>query len=67
MGYGAEQIRDLEATVRATPCDLVVVGTPVDLRRLIHVDKPAVRVTYRLAERGDPDLAQCLARIGATA
>jgi len=67
MGYGVEQIRDLEATVRATPCDLVVVGTPVDLRRLIRVDKPAVRVTYRLAERGKPDLAECLMRIGANA
>ena len=63
MGYGNDQIRDLEATVRATPCDLVVVGTPVDLRRLIRFDKPAVRVTYRLAERGKPDLADVLARV----
>jgi predicted GTPase len=61
MGYGAEQIRDLEATVHATPCDVVVVGTPIDLRRLIRFDKPAVRATYRLAERGTPDLAGVLA------
>jgi predicted GTPase len=67
MGYGAEQIRELEATVRATPCDLVVVGTPVDLRRLIHFDKPAIRVTYRLAERGKPDLGDVLAPIAALA
>ncbi len=66
MGYGADQIRDLEATVRATPCDVVVIGTPVDLRRLIRFDKPAVRATYKLAERGKPDLAAVLASIGAS-
>ena len=62
MGYGEEQIKELEATIRATPCDLVVIGTPVDLRSLIRIDKPAVRVTYALAERGKPDLADVLAR-----
>jgi len=60
MGYGDEQIRDLEATVRATPCDLVVIGTPVDLRRLMQFDKPVVRVTYELAERTKPDLEDLL-------
>ena len=60
MGYGDQQVRDLEATVRATPCDVVVVGTPIDLRRLIDFGKPAVRVTYELAERGKPDLADVL-------
>ncbi|MDX1389505.1 MAG: cyclic 2,3-diphosphoglycerate synthase [Acidobacteriota bacterium] len=60
MGYGDEQVRELEATVRATPCDLVLVGTPIDLRRLIEFDKPALRVTYDLAERGKPDLADLL-------
>ncbi len=65
MGYGSEQIRDLEATVRATPCDLVVIGTPIDLRKLIEFDRPAVRVTYELAERGKPDLADLLAPIAA--
>ncbi len=60
MGYGEEQMRDLEATVRNTPCDLVVLGTPVDLRRLIAFEKPAVRVTYELAERGRPNLADVL-------
>jgi predicted GTPase len=64
MGYGDEQIKELEATIRATPCDLVVIGTPVDLRRLVEIDKPAVRVTYDLVERGKPDLADVLAKVG---
>ncbi|MDX1389327.1 MAG: cyclic 2,3-diphosphoglycerate synthase [Acidobacteriota bacterium] len=63
MGYGDEQVRELEATVRATPCDLVLIGTPIDLRRLIEFDKPALRVTYDLEERGKPDLADLLATI----
>ncbi len=63
MGYGEEQVRDLEATVRATPCDVVVIGTPVDLRRVMEFDKPTVRVTYDLAERGKPDLAEVLSRV----
>ena len=63
MGYGEEQTRDLEATVKATPCDLVVIGTPIDLRRILSFDKPTVRVTYDLAERGKPDLAEVLAPI----
>jgi len=66
MGYGDEQIRELEATINATPCDLVVIGTPVDLRRLVKIDKPAVRVTYDLAERGKPDLADVLAKVGSS-
>ena len=61
MGYGEVQVRDLEATVKATPCDVVLIGTPIDLRRLIDFDKPAVRVTYDLAERGTPDLQTVLA------
>ena len=65
MGYGDAQIRDLEATVRATPCDVVVIGTPIDLRRLIAFDRPAVRVTSDLAERGRPDLADLLDPIAA--
>ena len=65
MGYGDAQIRDLEATVRATPCDVVVIGTPIDLRRLIAFDRPAIRVTYDLAERGKPDLAELLEPLAA--
>jgi predicted GTPase len=63
MGYGDSQIRELEQTIRATPCDLVIIGTPIDLRRVVKMDKPAVRVTYDLAERGKPDLREVLARV----
>jgi len=63
MGYGDAQIRDLEATVRATPSDFVIVGTPIDLRRLIRFDRPAIRVTYDLMERGNPDLRAVLAPV----
>jgi predicted GTPase len=52
MGYGEEQMRDLQATIEACPCDLVLVGTPIDLSRVIEIDKPHLRVTYDLAERG---------------
>ncbi len=50
MGYGEEQIRDLEATIRATPADVVVEGTPIELTRVLQSDKPIVNVTYELAE-----------------
>ena len=51
MGYGDEQIRDLEATIRATPADVVVEGTPIELARVLKTDKPIVNVTYELVER----------------
>ena len=51
MGYGAEQIRDLEATIRATPADVVVEGTPIELARVLKSDKPIVNVSYELVER----------------
>lgn len=50
MGYGDRQIRELEQTINAADCDLVVIGTPIDLRRLLRVNKPTVRVTYELEE-----------------
>jgi len=50
MGYDRKQIAELEKTINATPCDVVVIGTPVDLRRMLRVNKPAVRVTYELEE-----------------
>ena len=56
VGYSAEQLADLQATVRATPCDLVLVGTPIDLARLIDFGKPSVRVTYRVEDAGSPTL-----------
>jgi predicted GTPase len=51
MGYGREQVAELEETIRRTPCDAVVVGTPIDLRRILSLDKPATRVHYELRER----------------
>jgi predicted GTPase len=62
MGYDAEQMRDLEETIRRVPCDTVIIGTPIDLRRVIALDKPAVRVTYDLEEITRPDLREILAR-----
>jgi predicted GTPase len=56
MGYGDAQVADLEATIKATPCDLVLVATPIDLRHLVSFDVPAMRVTYELQEIGEPTL-----------
>lgn len=56
MGYGDQQIKDLEVTLNKVPCDTVVIGTPIDLRRLIKINKPSVRVNYSLQEIGKPDL-----------
>jgi predicted GTPase len=60
MGYGAEQMKDLEATIKASDAEAVVIGTPIDLRRVIDVDKPSVRVRYDLQEIGKPDLEEVL-------
>jgi predicted GTPase len=60
MGYGDEQIRDLEATIEATPAEVVLVATPVDLRRIVRIRKPALRVSYELEEVGHPDLVDAL-------
>jgi predicted GTPase len=62
MGYGEKQVRDLEATINATDCDAVVIATPIDLRRLVKLNKPATRVTYELQEIGQPALADFLKR-----
>lgn len=51
MGYGKKQMNELEKTINATACDAVVIGTPIDLGRMLKLNKPAVRVTYELAER----------------
>ncbi len=50
MGYGNDQVRDLEATINATPCDVVVEGTPIQLSRIIKINKPIANVTYELEE-----------------
>lgn len=60
MGYGGAQLADLEATIRATPADVVVSGTPMDLGRIITVDQPLRRATYALKEVGSPNLAEVL-------
>ncbi len=62
MGYGDQQVKDLEETINKTDCDVVVIGTPIDLRKLININKPALRVTYDLQEIGKPDLEDVLAK-----
>lgn len=56
MGYGEEQLKDLETTINNTECDAVVIGTPIDLNRIIKINKPNTRVYYDLQEIGYPDL-----------
>ncbi len=60
MGYGDAQIRDLEETIRRTPCDGVIVATPIDLARIAKIDKPWTRVRYELQEIGRPTLADAI-------
>src|SRR5437868_4842581 len=70
MGYSKEQIRDMEKTINACECDVVVVATPIDFRKLVHLKRPAVRVGYELEEIGRPKLeeliAECLDRLTAS-
>ena len=60
MGYGDQQIKDLEATIEKTPCDVVVIATPIDLNRIVKINKPTVKVGYDLQEIGTPDLSQAV-------
>jgi predicted GTPase len=60
MGYGDEQLQELEETINATPCDVVVTGTPIDLGRLIDSRHPILHATYSLREVGVPTLEQLL-------
>jgi len=62
MGYGREQIAELEETLQRAEAEVVVSGTPVDLRRVLRLDKPIVHVTYELEERSSPTLAQLVGR-----
>ncbi|CAN5218802.1 cyclic 2,3-diphosphoglycerate synthase [soil metagenome] len=64
MVYGKEQMKDLRKTIERSDADLVLIGTPVDLRRLIDLDKPALRVTYKLQPIGEPTLKDVLAEKG---
>ena len=60
MGYSKEQIRDMEKTINACPCDVVIVATPIDLRKLVNMKRPAVRVGYELEEIGRPKLEELI-------
>jgi predicted GTPase len=60
MGYGDEQVHDLETTIDKVPCDAVIIGTPIDLRRVLNISKPSVRVQYTLDEVTKPDLSTIL-------
>jgi predicted GTPase len=62
MGYGEAQVRDLEATINRVECDTVVIGTPIDLRRVLTLHKPSTRVRYDLAELTQPGLREVLRR-----
>ncbi len=61
MGYGDQQMKDLEATIAKVDCDVVIIGTPIDLRRVCEIKQPSVRVTYDLQEIGRPSLEDALA------
>ena len=61
MGYSDAQVEDLEKTINKVPCDVVIIGTPIDLLRIIKIKKPALRVTYDLQEIGEPNLYTVLA------
>jgi predicted GTPase len=63
MGYGEQQLKDLEATINNTECDGVVIGTPIDLSRIINIEKPFTRVYYNLEEIGHPNLTDVLQEI----
>jgi len=60
MGYGEQQLKDLETTINNTDCDAVVIGTPIDLNRVVNIKKPTTRVFYDLQEIGDPNLKQVI-------
>ena len=66
MGYGEKQTAELAETINRAPVDLVVVATPIDLRSLIEIDKPALRVRYELQEIGEPTLADVLSKFADT-
>jgi predicted GTPase len=67
MGYGRRQMEELRETIARSDADLVLIGTPIDLRRVVELDKPALRVTYRLEEIGQPTLADILRARGIAA
>ena len=60
MGYYPEQVKELEDAINGADCDVVLVATPIDLRRIVKIEKPALRVHYELQEIGKPDLEDVL-------
>ncbi len=60
MGYGEQQLKDLETTINNTDCDAVVIGTPIDLNRIINIKRPSTRVWYDLQEIGSPNLEEVI-------
>ena len=60
MGYGEQQLKDLEETINNADCDAVIIGTPMDLTRIISINKPCTRVHYDLDEVGNPNLSDIL-------
>jgi predicted GTPase len=60
MGYGEAQMKDLEMTIENTPCDVVVIGTPIDLPRFVNIKQPVVKIGYELQEIGKPTLEEVL-------
>src|SRR5512139_1442064 len=60
-GYFPGQLKDMEATIQAAPCDLVLVATPIDLSRLIRISQPVLRVSYRVEDWGKPTLEEVIA------
>lgn len=60
MGYGEQQLKDLEATINNTDCDSVIIGTPIDLSRVINIKKPYTRVYYELDEINSPNLNEII-------
>ncbi len=63
MGYGTRQMQELERTINSVPCDLVLIGTPIDLGRLLKINKPYLRVRYELEERQPGQLAAAVRKV----
>ncbi|MHA2095837.1 MAG: GTPase, partial [Candidatus Hodarchaeales archaeon] len=63
MGYGEKQMKELEDTINASDCDTVVIGTPINLRRLLSIKKPSVRVMYDIEEQGELSLDDLITEV----
>ena len=60
MGYASQQRKDLEDTINNTPCELVLIATPVDLTELIKINKPTMRINYEIEEIGRPTITDVI-------